>query len=99
VVGLGPAIHEGIAAENLPIQGGWVCITTKSAEWHIEQMQKFVGGRAKPTVVRLNKSSCVRHGWRLSFIVMAVLVTAIHVFFRASQRRGWPGIGLRPARP
>jgi hypothetical protein len=29
---------------------------------------------------------------------MAVLVTAIHVFFGIA-RRGWPGLGLRPARP
>jgi len=30
---------------------------------------------------------------------MAVLVTAIHVFFFGIARRGWPGLGLRPARP
>jgi hypothetical protein len=26
-------------------------------------------------------------------------VTAIHVFFFGIARRGWPGLGLRPARP
>jgi hypothetical protein len=34
----------------------------------------------------------------LSF-VMAVLVTAIHVFALCEARLGWAELGLRPARP